>query len=213
MSVIAVVCPHPPVLVPELAGAAAGDLDDLRAACDGAVAEAVAENPARVVVVGTGDPVHGDASAGGSLAPYGVDVRAGGPELGLPLDLTLGAWLLDRAGWSGDRLYTTRPARWEPDDVLLVMADGSATRTQKAPGYIDERSADFDAQISRALSGGDAAALAELDLDLAEQLWCAGAPALRWLGEQARTAPVTARLAYNAAPYGVGYWVALWTWG
>ncbi|GAB3872605.1 hypothetical protein GCM10027610_138320 [Dactylosporangium cerinum] len=34
----AAVCPHPPMLVPEVAAGAAGELDDLRAACRAAVA-------------------------------------------------------------------------------------------------------------------------------------------------------------------------------
>ncbi|MBX6769006.1 MAG: hypothetical protein IRY90_17965 [Actinomadura rubrobrunea] len=35
--VSAAVCPHPPLLVPEMAGAAAGELDGLPHACDDAV--------------------------------------------------------------------------------------------------------------------------------------------------------------------------------
>lgn len=210
---IAVVCPHAPVLVPEVAGSAAADLDELRAACDAALGEALAVRPTRVVVAGSGAPGCWDASDGGSLAPYGVDVRVGGTGEELPLSLTLGAWLLDRAGWSGDRLYATEPVDLRSDDVALVMADGSAKRTEKAPGYIDERAESFDALIVGALRDGDGPALADLDLALAEDLWCGGVPMLRWLGRQAGDADVDAKLLYDAAPYGVGYWVATWTWG
>jgi len=36
--VAAAVCPHPPLLVPQLAAGGAPDLDKVRAACDAAVA-------------------------------------------------------------------------------------------------------------------------------------------------------------------------------
>ena len=126
------VCPHPPMIVPEVAAGAADDLAELRQACDDAVAVLVACGPDRVVVVGTGDLAGDrDEAAGGTLARFGVDVRAGGPNDELPLSLTIGAWLLDRAGWPGPRTYSTG----EPDTTgkvaLLVMADGSAPRTDR----------------------------------------------------------------------------------
>jgi hypothetical protein len=59
------VCPHPPLLVPELAGGAAPELDALRAACDEAVRRLLAARPDLVVVVGAAEetvplPPHGD---------------------------------------------------------------------------------------------------------------------------------------------------------
>ena len=50
--VAAAVCPHPPLLVPEVAGAAAPELDDLRAACDVAVARLLAAGLTDLVVGG-----------------------------------------------------------------------------------------------------------------------------------------------------------------
>lgn len=84
MSVIAAaVCPHPPVLLPEAASGAAGELDDLRAACDAAVRRLLAARPDAVLVVGS-DVRTGryGPSARGSFRPYGVDVvvRLGGPD-------------------------------------------------------------------------------------------------------------------------------------
>ena len=35
------------------------------------------------------------------------------------------------------------------------MGDGSACRTLKAPGYLDERAAAFDAEVARALGAAD----------------------------------------------------------
>ena len=43
--VAAAVVPHPPLLVPELAGAAAGELDPLRAACGQALAAVLTGQP------------------------------------------------------------------------------------------------------------------------------------------------------------------------
>ncbi|HEX2771516.1 MAG TPA: hypothetical protein VHN18_03695, partial [Micromonosporaceae bacterium] len=104
--VAAAVCPHPPLIVPEIAGGAAAELDDLRAAGDAAVARLVASGAQTIVVLGT-DERSGERAAPvrGSFAPWGVPltVRLGGPFSGpdgvgnLPLSLLVGAWLLTRS--------------------------------------------------------------------------------------------------------------------
>ena len=212
MILAAAVCPHPPVLVPEVASGAAAELADVRSAAAAAVEKLVAVRPDRVVVVGTGElgaPV--DDSAGGTLGGHGVDVRAGGADLVLPLSLTIGAWLLDRAGWDGPRTYTTTAVPVEDRVALLVMADGSARRGVTAPGWLDERAESFDAAIATALADGDADALASLDVHLGDELLAAGPRALVVLGELTKGAEITARLRWDGAPFGVGYWVADWT--
>ena len=83
--VAAAVLPHPPLLVPELAGAAAAELDPLRAACAEALAEVLAA-ASTTVLVGDG-PLWGRPALGavGSFRSYGVDVEArmpGGARLG-----------------------------------------------------------------------------------------------------------------------------------
>jgi hypothetical protein len=82
--VAAAVLPHPPLLVPELAGGAAAELDPLRAACREALAAVLAAADL-VVVVGDG-PVWGvpEPSAAGSFQPYG-----GGVEVTLPAPAAL----------------------------------------------------------------------------------------------------------------------------
>jgi hypothetical protein len=97
------VCPHPPLLVPEAMGAAGqrggGDMDTVRAACDAAVAGLAAADPDVLVVVGgAAADAEYDGSAGGSLREYGVSCTVGAGEPVLPLSLTIGAWLLSRAG-------------------------------------------------------------------------------------------------------------------
>jgi len=111
--VAAAVCPHPPLLVPEVAGAASAELDELRTACDGAVARLLAAEPDRIVLIGCGPQTMTFGTAEhGSFRRYGVNRRvplspidatdrtgeaAVGPAR-LPLSLTIGAWLLGRAG-------------------------------------------------------------------------------------------------------------------
>ena len=94
------------------------------------------------------------------------------------------------------------------EDRLLVVANGSATRTEKAPGFLDDRAAGFDAAVGAALAGGDPALLAGLDLELAQELWCRDAPALLRLAGV--DGPVEATVDYDDDPFGVQYWVVRW---
>jgi hypothetical protein len=84
--VVAAVLPHPPLLVPELAGAAAVELDPLRAACHKALST-VLDTADMIVVVGDG-PVWGvpEPAAAGSFQPYGADVEVTLPAV-VALDL------------------------------------------------------------------------------------------------------------------------------
>src|SRR3954452_15639264 len=95
MLVAAAVCPHPPLLVPEIGVGAAPELDDLRAACDAVVAALTATDPEVIVVVGAGAGVEGQA---GSLAAYGVPVRVGVGPPTLPLAPTM-VGSMTRAAW------------------------------------------------------------------------------------------------------------------
>ncbi|MFD0659339.1 hypothetical protein [Thermocatellispora tengchongensis] len=52
MIVAAAVCPHPPLIVPELAGRAAGELDNLRLACGRVLRSLVRTEPDALIVVG-----------------------------------------------------------------------------------------------------------------------------------------------------------------
>jgi len=208
-------CPCPPLLVPELSAGAAAELDPLRAACAKAVGALLAAGPSCVTVLAAAaEPEEWDAEAGGSLRPHGVDVRAGGPGTTLPSALTVGAWLLDRSGWTGPRRYLAVHDEVPAGDVReawLVVGDGSARRTATSPGPFDPRAAGFDAAVAQALAGGDAAALAALDRELAEQLWCGGARVWRAVGAALEGRGVEPELVADEAPYGVGYLVARWT--
>jgi hypothetical protein len=97
------VCPHPPLFIPAALGAAGTDppaeLRKVAGAADQAVGRLVAARPDLIAVVG-GGPADGEfgAAAAGGLHPYGVDVTVGTGEPVLPLSLTVGRWLLERAG-------------------------------------------------------------------------------------------------------------------
>ena len=223
-------CPHPPLLVPAVASGAR-DLDELRAGCAEAVQRLIAASPDMICIVGGGtDEQWYDDGAVGSFRSYGValDVPLGDcghAEPTLPLSLTVGAWLLRSAGWAGRRRALAVSGDAPDDDLvrlatqitglapavgLLVMGDGSARRTEKAPGYVDPRAAGFDAAVVTALAGADTAALAGLDRQLGGALLAAGITAWRFLGQATAGASWDAALLADLAPYGVGYFVATW---
>jgi len=213
-----VVCPHPPLLFRELGGrlhVAA----DLRHACNEVLTDALATGPQSVVVVGaadwartwTGTPA---VRRFGTTEPRNADLE-------LPLSLGVGRRLLDEVGWTGDTQLTS--LTWDASDqdvdalaerlqgedtVVLLLGDGSTRRGDKAPGYLDERAFPFDAATAKALESGDAEALRNLDVQLADELMVLGRTAFRVLG--ALGTPSSARLAYDDDPFGVAYHVALW---
>ncbi|MET9181275.1 class III extradiol dioxygenase subunit B-like domain-containing protein [Kitasatospora aureofaciens] len=232
MLVAAAVCPCPPLLVPEVAAGAAPELDALRAACDEALAALVAAEPQLVVAVGAGPAAEVWTEGGaGSFHRYGVPLiaklpggRVEGPELAP--SLTVGAWLLERAGVTLPTHACAVPADAPADRMLglgqglagladrvalLVLGDGSACRSLKAPGYLDERAEGFDTSLAAALGSADLPALAAVDPALAAELKAEGRAPWQVLAGAAEGAGLTARLGYQDAPYGVGYFVASWS--
>ncbi|WP_200262739.1 class III extradiol dioxygenase subunit B-like domain-containing protein [Streptomyces sp. HSG2] len=237
MLVAAALCPCPPLLVPEIAAGAAPELASARAACAEAVGALAASRPDRLVVVGPGrSGVLETYPAGtrGSFRGFGVEleVRLGeGPEAGggrtLPYGLAVGAWLLARVDrcaspvegvavgqeTPGARCRAAgRELRESSDRVaMLVLGDGSACRTLKAPGYLDARAEPFDADVARALAAADTGALGALDEELARTLRVSGRGPWQVLAGAAEGASLGGALLYEGAPYGVGYLVASWS--
>ncbi|MFG2596038.1 class III extradiol dioxygenase subunit B-like domain-containing protein [Streptomyces sp. NPDC048462] len=237
MLVAAAVCPCPPLLVPDVAAGAAPELDAARTACTDALGVLAASRPDLLIVIGPADLAgrgpHPE-GATGSFKEFGVDLRVRlGRDLDpvadrpLPASLAVGAWLLARTGWAdapvealgvGEPLETARctdtgrALAARADRVaLLVMGDGSACRTLKAPGYLDERATEFDAAAARALGAADTGALIALDEALACELKAAGRAPWQVLAGAAQGAGLDGRLLYDDAPYGVGYLVAAWS--
>lgn len=102
------------------------------------------------------------------------------------------------------------PARPGPRLGLLVMADGSARRGLKAPGYLDPRAAPYDQAIERALTGGDPSGLAMLDADLAAELLVAGRAAWQVLAGATERCRFASQVHYLGDPFGVWYPVVSW---
>jgi hypothetical protein len=140
-----------------------------------------------------------------------ADLRAaGGPigVLGSPGSARVADHLLDGVPHAP---YDAERAPTDPADPvgLLVLGNGSAMRTEKAPGHLDERAEGFDAALGAALAAADGAALADVDGALGSALWAEVEP-LRALGELLRGSDSAWQVdvTYDDAPYGVQYWVA-----
>jgi hypothetical protein len=236
MLVAAAVCPCPPLLVPEVAAGAAPELDALRAACADAVGVLAASRPDRLVVVGPAGRQDGGTygqGSPGSFREFGVpvDVTLAEPTedaedvRSLPSSLAVAGWLLRR--WNAAAVTGFGVAEQEEPErclatgrsvadsarrvALLVMGDGSACRTLKAPGYLDARGEPFDAAVVAALGSADTAALAALDPGLAYELQAAGRAPWQVLAGAAEGAGLAGQLLHETVPYGVAYFVAAWT--
>jgi hypothetical protein len=216
--------PAAPLLVPQVAGGSAALDEHLRAASLEVVARLVGRGPDEVVVVAR-VPSAGEWSGGSTwdFHGYGVPRHPPDPRSPLPAALGIGAWLLDECGWDGPRRFIGVTAVGRPvpstsgDDLtrsIVVVGDGSACRSERAPGHLDERAEPFDDMVAGLLGSGDCAGLTEVDSGLAEELMCAGWPAWRWLVAVLDGAAVTrSDLVTHVAPYGVGYFVASWSFG
>ncbi len=219
--------------MPELAAGAAAELDDLRVACDEAVAGLATSSPDLLVVVG-GGPATREHSATdwGTLAGYGVPVQvgAGAGRATLPLSITIGHWLVSRQDGALDhlaRLSVSVDAAADPADAgdlgrsladraprvaMLVLGDGSARRSLKGPGYLDPAAEPFDDLVVSALRDADPGALRDLEPGLAADLLVAGrAPWQVLAGAAGEGGPWDGLLRWAGAPYGVTYVVASWT--
>ena len=237
LSTVAVV-PEPPLLVPELAAGAAAETVPMREAVLRAGRMLAAAAPVWIAV---GADARGrqtvPAGARGTFAGYGVDlpVALGTPAAGpvdtlLALPMLVAGWVAARAGRPprvrGELVAPDAPtaecaavgaelaaeAAAAPGAVgLLVVGDGAATHTEKAPGHLDPRAAGFDAGVAAALRTADPAALAALDPGLAAELLAGGRAPWQVLAGAAAGAAWSGELLYSGAPYGVAYHVALWS--
>lgn len=184
--------------VPALLPGNAGEQDpvaELRRAVHRTVRDLLAGGPTRVVVLH--DP------------PDPANLERGVPE---PLGARVAQHLLDEVGYEGEVVWGQQP--WPLPDVIdaavLVMANGSARRGEKAPGHLDERSFGFDEEVEAALRSGDGTALRALDVELGSELMAAGTTALQQLGA-VLTRPADSDLRWAGDPWGVQYWVVLLT--
>jgi hypothetical protein len=225
LSTIAII-PSAPVLVPELAGGAADEVAELRAA----MVAAVAALPPRWVVIGVGpDEVVVGPESVGTFAGFGVDLvvrlssQATGQPAELPVCALIAGWMraqvqpdaraevrvyaghhdADAALASGRRLRSEIDRSAEPTGVLVV-ADGANTLTPAAPGGHHPADVDVQQALDDALGGGDLAVLARLPGHVV------GRVAFGVLAGLSEPAPRSAKELYRAAPYGVGYFAGVW---
>ncbi|HZV26180.1 MAG TPA: hypothetical protein VFG00_07805 [Acidothermaceae bacterium] len=204
-------CPHPPLLRPGIATGIEIETQSLRSACNKAIDRVIGTSPHQLLVLGTDGPrVDWQGFAPGLIDP---ELRP------LPLSLQVGAWLLSRRTLACEPSYLAIGPDGEPvtpwpelpaSTGLLVMGDGSARRSLKGPGYLDERAEPFDQSVVKALADGAPQSLADLDLELAEVLLAAGAPAWVAAAKLLRAGTWHGDVLYADAPYGVMYTVATW---
>jgi hypothetical protein len=229
----AAVCPGAPFLVPGVADSLAAGSGDLVGACERAVLGLAGVD--RIVLIAAGRrPVV-------RVFPPGAEVGTSplrrsdlpplsGPSPDFAVGSIVGRALLDRAFpggvpapvvtvETGDDPATARRAidmSAGADRVgVLVISDGAAAHGDDAPGRRDDRSLPFDDMLADALATGDPGRLrvACADLDLARSLLAVVEPLLVLAELTAADPPSVADLRYRGAPYGVGYFVAVWRWG
>jgi hypothetical protein len=234
------VLPEPPLLVPELASGATAETAGLRSACLAAAARLAAAAPRWIVVgADPGGRRTAPPSARGSFVGFGADVVVGLDTTGepggdpvdprMPLPLLVAGWVAGRSGarvrMRGELVAPGEPpaacaalgaelaaeCAADPGPVgLLVIGDGAATRTERAPGHLDERAEPFDAAVLDALRDADAPALAALDPDLAAALMVGGRAPWQVLAGAAAGRRWRGELLHSSAPFGVAYHVAVW---
>lgn len=219
--------PSAPVLVPELAGTAAREVAELH---DKALA-AARTLPDRWIAVGVGDSdeIFGPA-ARGSFGGYGADVEVAlscdAPQTvtDLPLCALFTGWLrglANPAARAEVRVYSAdhgvqaaldigRRLRADIDRVgepvgVLVVADGAKTLTAGAPGGHDPEAPAMQAALDDALAAGDVATLANLPAGVV------GRVAYQVLAGLVEPGPRSATELVRGAPYGVGYFVGVWS--
>ncbi len=228
LGAIAIV-PSAPVLVPELAGAAAAEVADLTAA----VLAAAALLPPRWIAVGAGraDLVLGPNSSG-TFAGFGVDMRVrvspvahvdAEPPRAFPVCALLAAWVRGQARpdasvqvrvYRSDHDAETALARGgqlraeldrAADPIgVLVVADGANTLTPAAPGGYDPGNVGAQLALDDALANGDVATLTRLPPQIL------GRVAFQVLAGLTEPGPRSAKELYRGAPYGVGYFAGVW---
>jgi len=163
-------------------------LSELRQAVVEATTWLAERSPARLVMLGDGpEPASVARGVSASLARRVADSHLG------------------QAGFTGELVETLD----DSDAGLLVLANGSARRGEKAPGHLDDRAFAYDALIEQALADGDLQTLRGLDADLGSDLMASGISALQQVATSVGEVGDSTTL-YADDPFGVRYWVVTW---
>ena len=100
--------------------------------------------------------------------------------------------------------------RTSDEPSYLVVGNGSARRTEKAPGHLDARASGFDSDLGRWLRDGRFDEVAALDRRLAQELWAGVDPIIELAGVPGLS---VGQVDYEDDPFGVQYWVIRWASG
>lgn len=199
---------------------------------------------ARGSLAGFGVPVEvvvpGDAPTACAPTAGAPTAKAEVGEVVLPLSVAIGCWLLRDVRPGPARpgcpvvveVVAAETSAQEAAELggelaasadrvgLLVMGDGSAALSLKAPGYLVEGATEWQRGVDQALGSADIEAVAALTADDARRFSAAGRAAWQVLAGAARGGgePASERqgtswigtLLAAEAPYGVGYTVATW---
>jgi hypothetical protein len=225
MLVAAAFVPIPPLLVPEIAGGSAAADEPMRVAVDRAVRRALATAPDEIVAIGTGD-VTGEVQGSWDWRGFGVPLPSSAAPQRLPHALGIGDWLLDRQpGPTAPRRFrvvTTGLTAQHGAELgreivngsrrlaLLVCGDGSACRSEKAPGYLDPGAEAWDDAALIGLRTPDPARLLALDEAVGRRLLAAGRAPWQVLAGAAAEGEFEATIDWAGAPYGVLYVAGTW---
>ncbi|MFZ4486131.1 MAG: hypothetical protein ACOYO9_06040 [Candidatus Nanopelagicales bacterium] len=193
MSVVgAVLVPAAPVLVPGLSGNAV-PAPEARTAALGVIKRLIQAGPDEVVVLAEADREGSfDGSAPWDLHRLGGMPAVGDPGAGgsydqrLPVSLAIGASMLRDAGWTGSTSFQGLERTMSSDAAtevgrhlgatprsvgLLLLGNGSACCTAKAPGSLHPRASAFNEALLAMIQQGNLAAMMELSADeTADQL-------------------------------------------
>jgi hypothetical protein len=210
-------CPQPPLLLPGMTGCPVPEVEQLRAACLAALRELLAGRPEAVVLIGGIDVAEAARQAEPASTAEPASIRIGRyllAEVGCTVPIRLVSIRADAT--TEECLATGRRLAADASVpgsriALLVMADGSARRGLKAPGYLDERAVPFDETITAALTAGQPAALAALEEELAAELMVGGRAAWHVLAGATAGATFAATTHYLGDPFGVFYPVVSWS--
>jgi len=212
---------------------AVGDLTRVLADSPGS-ASGLGSGSVQLVVVGPGEPGEFNATGPVSFASFGRDVvvpalvegQPRDPELPTPIMVARYLASRDLAAhpehaqlWASARWLTTSgtdaPASGErlaADGMsvgLILVADGAACRGLKAPRAQDERAQGYDEGVCAALASGQPGRLAQIDVDLGDELGASGSQ-LWPLLVAAAAGDGIGEVLWAGAPYGVGWAVASW---
>ena len=212
-----VVVPAAPLLLPEYQGRAPA-APGLLESCVVAVRDAVA-TAAHVVVVHATD--REPRSTRPAVGLRVADHLLASTHLGFEVEHVAVPWDASTEDCDALGRDVARASTATPPTTMLVVADGSARRTEKAPGHLDPRSHEVDDAIVAALrgeAGGGLDGLLDLDADLCADLLVAGRAPLQVLaaaaGARAVEGGATAYGAFEVVscevsdPFGVLYVVA-----